>query len=73
MRRGLISGEIGGKMDLYRRDECIIRLGLPILFGSIPDTWVTVRTGEMGYTTSGANGYSKGSILFVSKSKYPKS
>ena len=29
MRRGLISGEIGGKMVHPRREECIIRLGLP--------------------------------------------
>ena len=28
MRRGLISGEIGGKMVHPRREACIIRLGL---------------------------------------------
>ena len=40
--------------------------------GSIPDTWVTVYSGDMG-NTFGPKGFSIGSSLQVSWSKYPRS
>lgn len=41
--------------------------------GSVPETWVTLYTGDMGYTMFGANGYGNGSNLLLVSSKYPKS
>ena len=49
----------------------------PIFSGSIPDTWVTLYTGDIGYTfeftTFGPKGFSSGSNFLESSSKYPKS
>jgi hypothetical protein len=39
---------------------------------SIPDTWVTVYSGDMG-NTFGPKGFSIGSSLHVSRSKYARS
>jgi hypothetical protein len=41
-------------------------------FGSVPDTWVTVYTDDIG-NTFGPNGFATGSSPQVSSSKYPKS
>src|SRR5687768_16667367 len=43
-----------------------------ILRGSIPVTWVTDYSGDMG-NTDGPNGFSIGSRRQVSSSKYPRS
>ena len=40
--------------------------------GSVPDTWVTVYSGDIG-NTFGPKGFSIGSSLHVSWSKYPRS
>jgi hypothetical protein len=39
---------------------------------SVPDTWVTVYTEDMG-NTFGPKGFATGSSLQVSSSKYPRS
>jgi hypothetical protein len=41
-------------------------------FWSVPDTWVTVYSGDMGNTFA-PKGFSRGSSLQVSWSKYPRS
>ncbi len=39
---------------------------------SVPETWVTERSGDIGYTF-GPKGFSSGSNSLVSRSKYPRS
>jgi hypothetical protein len=40
--------------------------------GSVPDTWVTVYTEDIG-NAFGPKGFARGSSLQVSSSKYPRS
>src|SRR5439155_2781568 len=47
-------------------------IGHANIFGSIPDKWVTVYTEDIG-NTFGPKGFSRGSSLQVSWSKYPRS
>ncbi len=46
--------------------------GVATAVGSIPNTWVTFHTGDIG-NTFGPKGLSRGSSLHVSLSKWPRS
>ena len=48
----------------------VLGLGTPPSFGSIPETWVTLHSGDMG-NSFGPKGFSIGSSQQVSSSKYP--
>jgi hypothetical protein len=57
-----------------RGNESVVRIhSIELtLGGSVPDTWVTVYTEDMG-NTFGPKGFARGSSLQVSSSKYPRS
>ena len=57
---------------LSRGSRVRVAAGAPILRGSIPETWVTPYSGDMG-NSFGPKGLSIGSSRHVSSSKYPKS
>src|SRR6266851_8369780 len=65
-------GRLPGAELRRQRSHVRIVSGAPVSLGSVPGTWVTVYSDDIG-NTFGPKGFARGSSLQVSSSKYPRS